>query len=158
MPNYIFKIFVKCIFILYNVQTFSKQLENQVWNRKGNFVKVAKSKIHIGKKIKEILDKTPISVVDFAKKINLTRNGAYKVFEKETIDTGQLQAISKVLNHNFFSYYDEIFIKSNKEIKNENEFATKSEIAELSNMILKLSKVVERIEDIQTKKKWFVFD
>jgi predicted transcriptional regulator len=114
---------------------------------------VAKSKIHIGKKIKEILDKTPMSVVDFAKKINLTRNGAYKVFEKETIDTGQLQAISKVLNHNFFSYYDDIFLKSNKEIKNENEFATKSEIAELSNMILKLSKVVERIEDIQTKKK-----
>jgi predicted transcriptional regulator len=67
---------------------------------------MAKHSVHIGKKIKEILHKTPISVVDFAKSINLTRNGAYKVFEKETIDTGQLQTISKVLNHDFFVYYD----------------------------------------------------
>ena len=63
---------------------------------------MAKANIHIGKKIKEILDKTPISVVDFAKSINLNRNGAYKVFEKETIDTRQLQTIRKVLNHVFF--------------------------------------------------------
>jgi hypothetical protein len=114
---------------------------------------VAKSKIHIGKKIKEVLDKTPISVVDFAKSINLTRNGAYKVFEKETIDTGQLQTISKVLNHNFFSYYEDTFLKTNKESKIDNEFVTKTEFSDLTTIISKLVKVVERIEERIPNKK-----
>jgi hypothetical protein len=114
---------------------------------------MAKSKIHIGNKIKEVLDKTPISVVDFAKSINLTRNGAYKIFEKETIDTGQLQAISKVLNHNFFSYYDQMFLTNIKEIKSEYEYATKSEVSDLADIVLNLTKLIERIEEQISKKK-----
>jgi hypothetical protein len=114
---------------------------------------MAKSKIHIGNKIKEVLDKTPISVVDFAKSINLTRNGAYKIFEKETIDTGQLQAISKVLNHNFFSYYEQMFLTNIKEIKSEYEYATKSEVSDLANIVLNLTKLIERIEEQISKKK-----
>ena len=106
---------------------------------------MAKASIHIGKKIKEILDKTPISVVDFAKSINLTRNGAYKVFEKETIDTGQLQVISKVLSHDFFQYYEHGSIA--KETAAEYGYATKDEVADLAHAIIKLTKAVERIED-----------
>lgn len=111
---------------------------------------MAKASIHIGKKIKEVLDKTPISVVDFAKSINLTRNGAYKVFEKETIDTGQLQVISKVLNHDFFQYYE----KGNviKESKPDYGYATKDEVADLAHAILKISKAIERIEEQLPKK------
>lgn len=114
---------------------------------------MAKASIHIGKKIKEVLDKTPISVVDFAKSINLTRNGAYKVFEKETIDTGQLQAISKVLNHDFFNYYEQNPSSSAKETKGEYGYATKDEVADLAHAILKLTKAVERIEEQLPKKK-----
>lgn len=114
---------------------------------------MAKASIHIGKKIKEVLDKTPISVVDFAKSINLTRNGAYKVFDKETIDTGQLQAISKVLNHDFFNYYEQNPSTSAKETKGEYGYATKSEVADLAHAILKLTKAVERIEEQLPKKK-----
>ena len=106
---------------------------------------MSKAKIHIGKKIKEELAKTPMSVVDFAKSINLTRNGAYKVFEKETIDTGQLQTISKVFSHDFFSYYEQGDLV--KEHKSEYGYATKSELADLAHVILKLTKAVERIED-----------
>ncbi len=113
---------------------------------------MAKAGIHIGKKIKEILDKTPISVVDFAKSINLTRNGAYKVFEKETIDTGQLQTISKVLSHDFFNYY-EATPSVAKENKADYGYATKSEVADLAHAILKLTKAVERIEEQLPKKK-----
>ncbi|MBK6984193.1 MAG: hypothetical protein IPH32_05315 [Bacteroidetes bacterium] len=114
---------------------------------------MAKASIHIGKKIKEVLDKMPISVVDFAKSINLTRNGAYKVFDKETIDTGQLQAISKVLNHDFFNYYEQNPSSSAKETKGEYGYATKSEVADLAHAILKLTKAVERIEEQLPKKK-----
>ncbi|MDX2171814.1 MAG: hypothetical protein SFY56_01755 [Bacteroidota bacterium] len=115
---------------------------------------MAKHSVHIGKKIKEILQKTPISVVDFAKSINLTRNGAYKVFEKETIDTGQLQTISKVLNHDFFVYYD----SPSSKVK-ENEalygYATKAEVYEITHTLNELSKAIltlsKEIEIMQKK-------
>jgi transcriptional regulator with XRE-family HTH domain len=112
---------------------------------------MTKAKIHIGKKIKEVLDKTPMSVVDFAKRINLTRNGAYKVFEKETIDTGQLQTISKVLNHDFFAYYESVELNSVKENKSEYGYATKDELEEVKYAMLKMSKTLERLEKLLLK-------
>lgn len=114
---------------------------------------MAKVKIHIGKKIREVLDNTPISVVDFAKSINLSRNSAYKIFEKETIDTGQLQSIGKVLNYDFFNYYEQTLSSPVTETKPEFGYATKSEVADLAHAILKLTKAVERIEEQLPKKK-----
>jgi hypothetical protein len=114
---------------------------------------MSKAKIHIGKKIKELLDKSPISVVDFAKSINLTRNGAYKVFEKETIDTGQLQTISKVLNHDFFGYYEQGAANHAKETKPDYGYATRAELAELTHAILKVTKAIERVEEQLPQKK-----
>jgi hypothetical protein len=114
---------------------------------------MAKVKIHIGKKIREVLDQTPISVVDFAKSINLSRNSAYKIFEKETIDTGQLQSIGSVLNYDFFGYYEQALSSPVKEAKPEFGYATKSEVADLAHAILKLTRAVERIEEQLPKKK-----
>ncbi len=112
---------------------------------------MTKAKIHIGKKIKEVLDKTPMSVVDFAKRINLTRNGAYKVFEKETIDTGQLQTISKVLNHDFFAYYEGTAVSAFKENKSEYYYATKTELEEVKYTMQQMCKTLERLEQILLK-------
>lgn len=111
------------------------------------------SKIHIGKKIKEVLDKTPITVVDFAKSINLTRNGAYKVFEKETIDTGQLHTIGKALKHDFFTYYK----SSEANVINDNRgnygYATKEELSELTTTVQALVKEIEKLrEEVISKK------
>jgi hypothetical protein len=114
---------------------------------------MSKAIIHIGKKIKEVLDKTPLSVVDFAKKINLTRNGAYKVFEKETIDTGQLQTISKVLDHDFFNYYEQSASSQLKEPKTDYGYATKTELSEITHALLKLTRAVERLQEELPKKK-----
>ena len=58
---------------------------------------------HIGKKIKEILYQKGISVSEFAKSINRSRNVVYDIFERESVDTKLLQKISKVLDYNFFS-------------------------------------------------------
>ena len=63
------------------------------------------AKMHIGKKIKEVLGESKFSVIDFAEKINRTRDVVYKIFAKENIDTGLLQKISQVLEHDFFNYY-----------------------------------------------------
>lgn len=114
---------------------------------------MTKAKIHIGKKIKEVLDKTPMSVVDFAKSINLTRNGAYKVFEKETIDTGQLLSISKVLNHDFFVYYEGSEVSGVEENKSEYGYASKDGLEEIKYTILKMSKTLERLEKLLLKDK-----
>lgn len=61
--------------------------------------------IHIGKKIKEELYRQGVSVTEFAKKINRSRNVVYDIFERESIDTELLNKISRILNCNFFSLY-----------------------------------------------------
>lgn len=140
---------------VYKLYTLCQLLVNELKinyiTERSNFATMSKANIHIGKKIKEILDKTPISVVDFAKNINLTRNGAYKVFDKETIDTGQLQVISKVLNHDFFNYYEQNPSSAAKESKGEYGFVTKhefdSKISELTFAVLKLAKTVESFKE-----------
>lgn len=106
---------------------------------------MAKTTIHIGKKIKEILDKSSLSVVDFATSINLTRNGAYKVFEKETIDTGQLQTISKVLNHDFFKYYESV--SAVKESKTDYGYATKEDLTLVTQAIFNIAKELEKLRE-----------
>jgi hypothetical protein len=112
-----------------------------------NFVFMAKPKVHIGKKIKEVLANSPMSVVDFAKSINLTRNGAYKVFEKETIDTGQLQVISKVLNHDFFRYYENHTLHTFYDTKSDYGFATHAEVNTLTEAVKNLTKVIQSLEN-----------
>lgn len=61
--------------------------------------------MHIGHKIKQRVYEQRISVNEFAQKINKSRTVVYHIFGRETIDTGLLEKISEVLDHNFFRYY-----------------------------------------------------
>lgn len=70
--------------------------------------------IHIGEKIKEVAKKKGITIVDFASKINCSRRNIYSIFNKPTIDTGLLLKISKVLEYNFFEYYNTVLSASYK--------------------------------------------
>ena len=109
-----------------------------------NFVSM--SKIHIGKKIREALDKSHLTIVEFAKKINLTRNGVYKIFDKEAIAADQLQKISKVLNHDFFSYYQNQlnFVNENKP---KYGFADKEDVEALTRLVNSLAKEIEKMRE-----------
>ena len=60
-------------------------------------------KMHIGSLIQEELKRQGRSVTWFAEQLFYTRPHIYKIFSKATIDTGLLQRISKILNHDFFS-------------------------------------------------------
>jgi hypothetical protein len=102
------------------------------------------SKIHIGRKIREVLDKSPLSVVDFAKKISITRDGAYKIFEKERINTALLQKISDVLEHDFFSYYSSPAQTAGENAGNYG-YATKDELQQLTNTVTLLVKEIEKL-------------
>lgn len=61
--------------------------------------------VHIGNEIRETLENRSIGVSDFARKIGLSRNVVYNIFERESINTELLYRISKVLKHDFFKYY-----------------------------------------------------
>jgi transcriptional regulator with XRE-family HTH domain len=62
------------------------------------------AQVHIGKKIKEVLKQSGMKSKDFASAINLSRTNIYSIFRRQTVDTGLLKQISRVLNHNFFDY------------------------------------------------------
>ena len=60
------------------------------------------AEIHIGEQIKNVLATKGISVTEFAKRINKSRENIYSIFTRKTIDTGLLQTISRVLEYDFF--------------------------------------------------------
>lgn len=61
--------------------------------------------MHIGKKIKEVWRDSRLKGTEFAAAINKDRQVIYDIFKRETIDTGLLQKIGKVLDYDFFTYY-----------------------------------------------------
>lgn len=62
-------------------------------------------KVHIGRLIREQFEASGMTKKAFADKINLSARHVYSLFERESVDTGLLQRISEVLNHNFFKAY-----------------------------------------------------
>lgn len=63
--------------------------------------------VHIGQLIEQEIHKQERSVTWFAKQLCYERTNVYSIFKRESIDTALLVRISKILHHNFFSYYDE---------------------------------------------------
>ena len=63
--------------------------------------------IHIGRLIKEELQKRGYTVVWLTKELNCSRSNVYKIFEKPTLDTALLMQISRLLDVDFFQYYSE---------------------------------------------------
>ena len=57
---------------------------------------------HIGSLIKEKLLAKGMTVKDFADAIHCTRQNAYRILQKENIDTDLLQRISRVLDCDLF--------------------------------------------------------
>jgi hypothetical protein len=60
---------------------------------------------NIGAQIKAVLESKGMSVTEFAKRINKSRENCYSIFVRKTIDTGLLQTISTVLAHDFFMQF-----------------------------------------------------
>jgi len=60
---------------------------------------------HIGEQIKSVLEKKGLSVTEFAKRINKSRENCYSIFLRKTIDTGLLMKISSVLEYDFFEQF-----------------------------------------------------
>ena len=82
--------------------------------------------IHIGNKIKETVDKKGMSVSEFGRRINKSRENVYSIYKRKTIDTGLLTTISKVLETDFFEHYTSLTLEVQK---------LKSEIETLKVMV-----------------------
>jgi hypothetical protein len=107
--------------------------------------------VHIGRKIKKVVYESRVPIGEFASSINKSRTVVYHIFKRETIDTGLLLTISKVLNHNFFTYYT-----SGKNLLTEPEerYYSKAEIAELHSQIERCRKEKEAaLKEIEYLKK-----
>lgn len=68
----------------------------------------------IGLLIKEELEKQERSISWFARKLSCDRSNIYRLFQKDSIDTGLLTRISILLNHDFFSDLSE-YIKEKRQ-------------------------------------------
>src|ERR1044072_2565281 len=90
------------------------------------------SKLHIGKKIKEVWRKSRMKGTEFAAAINRDRQVIYDIFKRESIDTELLQSISKVLNHDFFSYYS----NETAEAMEKFGYATKEELEQSNRELM----------------------
>lgn len=63
--------------------------------------------MHIGKLIREQIEKQGITVVWFSEQLSCSRTNIYKIFEKSSIDTSLLVRISIILQYNFFNVYSD---------------------------------------------------
>jgi len=63
------------------------------------------TKIHIGQIIRTAVKNKKMTVTGFAQSINCTTRNVYKIFDKESVDTGLLEKIGRALNQNFFVHY-----------------------------------------------------
>lgn len=61
----------------------------------------------IGQYIKQLVAEEKLTLTDFAKMINTTIQNVRDIFTRSTIDSELLLKISKALNKNVFSYFDD---------------------------------------------------
>ena len=89
----------------------------------------------IGAQIRGVLEKRGMTVTEFAKRINKSRENAYSIFSRKTIYTGLLKLISEVLEYDFFMQYSKDYIHlamvyeqnlvENKMLRDYNQLLTK---------------------------------
>jgi len=117
--------------------------------------------VHIGQKIRKIVNEQKIPVKEFASKINKSRTVVYNIFERKTIDTGLIDNIGDALKHNFFQYYinEEEFSVAKDDgisyLKKDEEISvlktglqqSKKEITELNEKLELLKKINSLLED-----------
>jgi plasmid maintenance system antidote protein VapI len=61
--------------------------------------------VEIGKIIELKLREKRYSIAEFARKLNTERSNVYNIFKRKTIDTGLLEKVGEILEHDFFQYF-----------------------------------------------------
>ena len=61
----------------------------------------------IGQEIRRVVKLRGLKVDELAKALNVSKPNIFDIYKRETIDTGLLERLCKVLNHNFFQPFSE---------------------------------------------------
>lgn len=104
--------------------------------------------MHIGKIIYAAVKHKEIGVTEFASKIHTTRRNAYKIFNRETIDTGLLIKINRVLGQNLFIHFlgkEEIVSHAKDKVKSSILINALKELEALAIVVDEERKKKERI-------------
>lgn len=64
-------------------------------------------KVHIGKKIKERAEALRMKPTELAAKINTSKQNLYGIYKRQSIDSDLLHVISKALDFDFFTIYQQ---------------------------------------------------
>jgi transcriptional regulator with XRE-family HTH domain len=89
-------------------------------------------KITIGQEIKRVVKKRGLTVEELADALNVSKPNIFDIYRRETIDTGLLERLCKVLNHNFFQPFAE---KYQSDIQKESVSIYKEQIDFLKNLV-----------------------
>ena len=57
--------------------------------------------INIGERIREVFDKSGMTITEFAKSLHCDRTNPYNIFRRKKVDFYLLSKVSKILNHDF---------------------------------------------------------
>lgn len=63
------------------------------------------AKVPIGKEIQAVVRKRGMKVEELAKRLNVSKPNIYDIYRRNTIDTGLLERLCNVLDHNFFEVF-----------------------------------------------------
>lgn len=64
-----------------------------------------KQEIHIGELVKSVVKQRELKDVEFAKKVNKSRQNVYDLYQRDNVDVKFLLTISEVLNYDFFKHF-----------------------------------------------------
>lgn len=71
--------------------------------------------MHIGQRIKEVMDEQGRSVIWLAKQLDCERTNVYNVFSRKDISTKLIDSIGLILKHDFYKELSEDFKKRKKQ-------------------------------------------
>lgn len=121
-------------------------------NQSFTFYEFCKGMVHIGEKIRLVLEKKKISKAEFARMIDTSRENVYGIFKRESIDTALLEKISAVLEYNFFNLYVIPEMEDNINIVNEPIEYYKKQLKVLEEIAAAQRKIIERAEQEDARK------
>lgn len=108
--------------------------------------------MHIGEKIKDIIDSNEVNVTDFAKKINRSREYVYTIFKKEEMDTGLLKQIARALSVPVVCFFDEEFVCENNKIGKISGTGNKVQQGHVNVMLESQEREIENLKLLLTEK------
>lgn len=113
--------------------------------------------MHIGKEIKKKAKERRIGPTELGRLINTSKQNVYQIFKKKSIDTDQLEMISKALGFDFFQHYNINEHEQNYKVNMEKALVVQEEkIQYLSKQNKLLTEVLdeerEKREDLLNKK------